>query len=138
MWYVIHICPYMCVYIQMCICVYTYLYNSIYIYTYIYNIFSIFSIYIFRERYTYIHTYIYIYIEGIMCMSWKEFLNVPYWYKPLICMIWLNYPGQVYYLLFSPAVSMCNCMVLRTWMTHYKASWKNKGQMCFYVFFEGC
>lgn len=46
-------------------------------------------------------------------------------------------PCQVYYLLFFPAVSMCNCMVLRTWMTHHKASWKNKGQMCFYVFFWG-
>lgn len=130
--YVIHMCPYMCVYIQMCICVYTCLYNSIL------SLYIHVCMYIFIYKYIFKERCVYIYMEGIVYMSWKKFLNLAYWYKPLIRMVWLNYPCQVYHLLFSPAVSMCNCMVLRTWMTHYKASWKNKGQMCFYVFFEGC
>jgi hypothetical protein len=98
---------------------------EIYIYIYIY----FWNLHVYGPVYMHVCVHAHIY--------WKEFLNLPYWYKPLTCMVWLNYSCQVYYLLFSPAVSMYNCMVLRTWMTHHKASWKNKGQMCFYVFFWG-
>lgn len=58
---------------------------------------------------------IYIYMEEeLYIYVLKKFLNLTYWYKPLIRMVWLNYPYLSLLSTLFPAVSMCNCMVLRT------------------------